>query len=323
MGLSPRLRGNRYYVPYRANWQRSIPAPAGEPPSGRHHRDGGRRSIPAPAGEPWVRTHTVWLRSIPAPAGEPTGPAGYITQCAVYPRACGGTRYREARHIQQSTVYPRACGGTPARIQASRYVTGLSPRLRGNHLGVAHDGFMLHGLSPRLRGNLGRAGRRRWTGSGLSPRLRGNQRRAAQTAAVPGSIPAPAGEPIATHPTSAIHRAVYPRACGGTEVRYRQRAYSVSGLSPRLRGNLATTRLGTPETGSIPAPAGEPRSNGKLAEAWYKVYPRACGGTCYLRFGRVPFVVGLSPRLRGNRWRSARTNRDHRSIPAPAGEPHQ
>ena len=51
-----------------------------------------------------------------------------------------------------------------------------------------------------------------------------------------------------------------------------------------------------------------------------KVYPRACGGTVLLSATKKP-VIGLSPRLRGNRLQPRRPDPGERSIPAPAGEP--
>ena len=71
--------------------------------------------------------------------------------------------------------------------------------------------------------------------------------------------------------------------------------------------------------GSIPAGAGEPLvvwPNG-LGDA---VYPRGCGGTQGDEPG-VKAVQGLSPRVRGNRRSSGRTDRLQGSIPAGAGEP--
>ena len=111
---------------------------------------------------------------------------------------------------------------------------------------------------------------------------------------------------------------VYPRACGGTSIgmvtskpRY--------GLSPRVRGNLFRWCEEVTEWRSIPARAGEPHPDPEIVDL-FEVYPRACGGTGYVR----PFVaygVGLSPRVRGN-LRSARCRaRDSGSIPARAGEP--
>ena len=50
---------------------------------------------------------------------------------------------------------------------------------------------------------------------GLSPRLRGNQIVSRKPFFRHGSIPAPAGEPLASW-SSMSAWAVYPRACGGT-----------------------------------------------------------------------------------------------------------
>ena len=55
-------------------------------------------------------------------------------------------------------------------------------------------------------------------------------------------------------------------------------AYSVKGLSPRVRGNPSERGVWEIRPGSIPARAGEP-----VKEVWdwtaCQVYPRACGGT--------------------------------------------
>ena len=52
------------------------------------------------------------------------------------------------------------------------------------------------------------------------------------------------------------------------------------------------------------------------------VYPRACGGTTSSSPVKAP-VVGLSPRLRGNRAAVPAMRAPGRSIPAPAGEPRE
>ena len=51
-----------------------------------------------------------------------------------------------------------------------------------------------------------------------------------------------------------------------------------------------------------------------------RVYPRACGGT-FAEAVVVWEVVGLSPRLRGNRQTGGPLLHTDGSIPAPAGEP--
>ena len=133
-GLSPRVRGNLSLNPLPSDWNRSIPASAGEP-SG---HPGGRRQgqvYPRECGgtvflsvhqlsflglSPRVRGNpTLSLlrlnsrRSIPASAGEPLVPLGLS---------------------KRGWVYPRECGGTGAYSTHSRLLSGLSPRVRGNRL---------------------------------------------------------------------------------------------------------------------------------------------------------------------------------------------
>ena len=111
---------------------------------------------------------------------------------------------------------------------------------------------------------------------------------------------------------------VYPRACGGTSARILVAA-SQGGLSPRLRGNLPNWPLHAGHRRSIPAPAGEP-SRPHPRRQPTAVYPRACGGTPIVGTG-IDAVLGLSPRLRGNRVQYLRDGLPIGSIPAPAGEP--
>ena len=70
---------------------------------------------------------------------------------------------------------------------------------------------------------------------GLSPRVRGNQGRVFSAVGWDGSIPACAGEPYPAAVTSETSQ-VYPRVCGGTEMR-RLSPANGTGLSPRVRGN--------------------------------------------------------------------------------------
>ena len=70
---------------------------------------------------------------------------------------------------------------------------------------------------------------------------------------------------------------------------------------------------------SIPACAGEPNASESVSPS-SSVYPRVCGGT--ERVGVcIAVIVGLSPRVRGNRTRRSLYRRHRRSIPACAGEP--
>ena len=93
--------------------------------------------------------------------------------------------------------------------------------------------------------------------------------------AIPGSIPACAGEPIPGGDIEPL-AGVYPRVCGGTP-----NSISVNtrgkGLSPRVRGNRYPARIGPGYHRSIPACAGEPDAAAAYS-APSMVYPRVCGG---------------------------------------------
>ena len=94
---------------------------------------------------------------------------------------------------------------------------------------------------------------------------------------------------------------------------------SLTGLSPRVRGNLFKQLKQPLEKRSIPARAGEPCSV-MPSGASASVYPRACGGTCS-RIQDAGPRVGLSPRVRGNPKRTCPERTCPGSIPARAGEP--
>ena len=91
------------------------------------------------------------------------------------------------------------------------------------------------------------------------------------------------------------------------------------GLSPRVRGNPLIVGVGLDIPRSIPACAGEPPAPAPL-QSRLPVYPRVCGGTAVRRRHRH-LVVGLSPRVRGNRAGSGCGGCRKGSIPACAGEP--
>ena len=106
--------------------------------------------------------------------------------------------------------------------------------------------------------------------------------------------------------------------CGGT-LKEQSCGRAISGLSPRVRGNLPRLRPPLPAEGTIPACAGEPpgRYSGPCA---HRDYPRVCGGTWTRR--RPPETSrGLSPRVRGNRARAEAAGVKIGTIPACAGEP--
>ena len=91
------------------------------------------------------------------------------------------------------------------------------------------------------------------------------------------------------------------------------------GLSPRVRGSRLVFHRHRREDRSIPACAGEP-SSGAFDFSAYQVYPRVCGGACFV-WGNTEQTIGLSPRVRGSRNFGSLRRESQRSIPACAGEP--
>ena len=128
-----------------------------------------------------------------------------------------------------------ARAGEPQPSEFGLSDDGVYPRACGGTVSVASVDALMSGLSPRVRGNP------LW---GITIKF------------VMGSIPARAGEP-SNQNGSVGNKRVYPRACGGTLLRYLDRL-RVTGLSPRVRGNPSTGSPSYSTHGSIPARAGEP-----------------------------------------------------------------
>ena len=147
--------------------------------------------------------------------------------------------------------------------------------------------------------------------------MRGNPIELLCTFVVHGSIPACAGEPPLRGHFAGIPW-VYPRVCGGTPW-ITSPALNRPGLSPRVRGNHLIPAGIAQREGSIPACAGEPVTGVSYPGA-SGVYPRVCGGTPHPHPHRL-CVLGLSPRVRGNRVLAVLAVTPERSIPACAGEP--
>ena len=98
-----------------------------------------------------------------------------------------------------------------------------------------------------------------------------------------------------------------------------RRTSGAHGLSPRVRGNPASSYALSHCRGSIPACAGEPLDEG-YEVVLDRVYPRVCGGT-WNDAPSLSWNAGLSPRVRGNPWQRSGGLASVRSIPACAGEP--
>ena len=234
------------------------------------------------------------MRSIPACAGEPHGGGA---------AGAGGG------------VYPRVCGGTALVAAAALFSMGLSPRVRGN-LDFHADGAAVEGsipacagepfqqvfgpgsysVYPRVCGGTSSASSVASRRQGLSPRVRGNHPERSTKLLSIRSIPACAGKPLGYDVKRDVP-GVYPRVCGGTLSAMRP-ARTMTGLSPRVRGNPVCRRHRPGEYGSIPACAGEPPGCG-CPGPQRGVYPRVCGGTQPAPH-HIQLVRGLSPRVRGN-----------------------
>ena len=152
---------------------------------------------------------------------------------------------------------------------------------------------------------------------GLSPRVRGNRTQSTTWAPSPRSIPASAGQPVASS-TGPPGIQVYPRECGATG-RTPGEVAGTGGLSPRVRGNQSIMTVYRLSNRSIPASAGQPTIY--LHRLRYNpVYPRECGATdSCIRPGL--HMAGLSPRVRGNQVAIAVIHSCLGSIPASAGQP--
>ena len=86
-----------------------------------------------------------------------------------------------------------------------------------------------------------------------------------------------------------------------------------------MRGNLVSGRRFIFRHGSIPAHAGKPGTK-TSPSARTGVYPRACGET-WVSIDFLEAIMGLSPRMRGNREKVISEIFNLGSIPAHAGKP--
>ena len=262
-GLSPPTRGNQHGNSAKRRYGRSIPAHAGEPPSG-EPSDGERRVYPRPRGG----THTLVLRAALAFGLSPPT-RGNLALLPSHHRAAGSIPAHagepELHGVRDNWrgVYPRPRGGTELILIVANAQEGLSPPTRGNlpH-GVdpvsdtgsipAHAGepvrsdpsFALRRVYPRPRGGTHSESERVPASIGLSPPTRGNRVDGEIDMADDGSIPAHAG---------------------GTRAS-RELGAALTGLSPPTRGNLGLGRRPDAVRGSIPAHAGEPGTSANVGK---------------------------------------------------------
>ncbi len=252
--------------------------------------------------------------SIPAGAGDGCGRVCGACGGRVYPRWCGG-RHQVCNHLFAGYgLSPLVRGTGPgSEVEPSRW--GSIPAGAGD--GESHQPRPLQeGVYPRWCGGRylycrGLPGRK-----GLSPLVRGTVGRRRAAAAVPGSIPAGAGDGPAS-PPSAARTGVYPRWCGGRIWIAHIVAHS-EGLSPLVRGTVGVKDGEAVAVGSIPAGAGDGLPP---CFRWGapRVYPRWCGGRTKNKGGLLP-PRGLSPLVRGTDGKTRAAREAVGSIPAGAGD---
>ena len=216
---------------------------------------------------------------------------------------------------QNGGLSPRVRGKPPVGpgLQLRR---GVYPRVYGETERYRIAPTFADGLSPRVRGNRAR-GRRDDSCHGSIPRVRGNRTIGRETHGNHGSIPACTGKPPFVV-QSLVLRSVYPRVYGETQIGKPSPAAGF-GLSPRVRGNLASRHWDRAYGRSIPACTGKPPPS-QLPGHTYGVYPRVYGETA---FGGLADLMdrGLSPRVRGNPLGRSHADARNRSIPACTGKP--
>ena len=227
-GLSPPTRGSRLRHGVRRSPYGSIPAHAGEPvnascrtsPLRVYPRPRGGAACPRrhylryeglspPTRGSRIRTAGTRIRpgSIPAHAGEPRSATCCRASSGVYPRPRGGA-------AGSRRPPPRRCGlspptrGSPTAPSARKLVPGSIPAHAGEPA-VRCLACGEFGVYPRPRGGAVTVAPGNSNVQGLSPPTRGSPCSGPPLRSCPGSIPAHAGEPLATgrqHDLSAMIR---------------------------------------------------------------------------------------------------------------------
>ena len=253
-GLSPRVRGNRFWVGLPFIAEGPIPACAGQPQV-RTQRGQRNRAYPRVCGATVNEGFRLLglLGLSPRVRGNPRNLQYLSRQTGPIP-ACAGQPRQWQDQLRCARAYPRVCGATVAVRDGAGAGKGLSPRVRGNpghHRGVARvlgpipacagqpsrcpGGADANEAYPRVCGATATSVILHASSSGLSPRVRGNPREDLRPNPSIGPIPACAGQPAGTQGREG-NTGAYPRVCGATSPMARSAALC-TGLSPRVRGN--------------------------------------------------------------------------------------
>ena len=334
-GPSPRVRGRPHRWTGSKRSRGSIPACAGETRSG-PLLPWDARVHPRVCGGDLAKTLTGTQKSGPSPRvrGRPRPIDCRARRGGSIP-ACAGETLSGTLNAVTSRVHPRVCGGDRSSVCSSVLAQGPSPRVRGRlHTGTrprrrrgsipacagetGHDNKSPSPdrVHPRVCGGDSTAGLWSALGGGPSPRVRGRLKSMLFVEFAIRSIPACAGETLRQSSLN-FHPRVHPRVCGGDSSAASFHG-PMKGPSPRVRGRHCGARVYAVPLGSIPACAGETRTNGVM-RAFRRVHPRVCGGDA-LRLSASASDGGPSPRVRGRRKLGIALGALQGSIPACAGE---
>ena len=335
-GLSPLTRGNPAVDSITKMPVGPIPAHAGQPPPA-SPIDREARAYPRSRGATFVLRGLVHAAQGLSPLTRGNLFFSVIKTTRTGPIPAHAGQPRNGHKLPWSIrAYPRSRGATDGQGGVTPPHRGLSPLTRGNprscstlhpHLRPipAHAGqpmavdlrLRFARAYPRSRGATDTGQCNPSLELGLSPLTRGNPLRCSSISALPGPIPAHAGQP-GPFTLGAILWRAYPRSRGATSIAATA-SICGTGLSPLTRGNLRAIRPLSWFVRPIPAHAGQP---GAAGCQWCaaRAYPRSRGATS------TPKAVGwnergLSPLTRGNRALSFLDCARFRPIPAHAGQP--
>ena len=213
--------------------------------------------------------------------------------------------------------HPRVCGEHLPERYPWMLCRGSSPRMRGTHSrrlqrrhpqGIipAHAGNTPHTTCswsrnwdhPRVCGEHTCNAPMMHNAMGSSPRMRGTRHGRGVDAALPGIIPAYAGNTF-EGVGPCVFCGDHPRVCGEHMSNFTYWKLH-EGSSPRMRGTHTGVAQAGQQSGIIPAYAG---NTGCMRPVFsiHKDHPRVCGEHM-LRERRIVWQAGSSPRMRGTRF---------------------
>ena len=248
--------------------------------------------------------------------------------------ARAGPTQRYPRQPSHSPAHPRACGANRPAASSTGSKAGSSPRVRGKPTDCGLGGGNGRLIPARAGQTSDYTEKSRETPAhpracgandpgrvdkvlacGSSPRVRGKPGGAEQAGDAVRLIPARAG-PTMLMLVLIAEPPAHPRACGANR-RSTNYSQTVSGSSPRVRGQLHAASPTPRRCRLIPARAG-PTVGSLTIILPRAAHPRACGANAFdLRFHRD--VSGSSPRVRGQLRSSMTHSVAFRLIPARAG----